>query len=62
MLRTTLGTLALVVGLAGSAVAADVQPAVLYDIGGKFDKGFNEGAFHGIEKFKALPRDQTEGS
>jgi len=53
MLRTTLGTLALVVGLAGSAVAADVQPAVLYDIGGKFDKGFNEGAFHGIEKFKA---------
>jgi basic membrane protein A len=50
MLRATIGSLALLVGLAGTALAA--EPAVLYDVGGKFDKGFNEGAFHGMEKFK----------
>ena len=38
--------------VAGSAAAADVKPALIYDIGGKFDKSFNEGAFHGAEKFK----------
>ena len=32
--------------------AADFKPALIYDIGGKFDKSFNEGAFHGAEKFK----------
>lgn len=34
------------------AAAADVKPALIYDIGGKFDKSFNEGAFHGAERFK----------
>jgi basic membrane protein A len=34
------------------AFAADVQPAILYDLGGKFDKSFNEAAYHGAEKFK----------
>ncbi len=34
------------------ASAADVKPALIYDIGGKFDKSFNEGAFHGAERFK----------
>ncbi|MGO4871506.1 MAG: BMP family lipoprotein [Roseiarcus sp.] len=39
--------------LASTAVfAADVKPAVLYDLGGKFDKSFNEGVFHGAENFK----------
>ncbi|HLW91373.1 MAG TPA: BMP family ABC transporter substrate-binding protein [Roseiarcus sp.] len=38
--------------LASSALAADVKPAVIYDLGGKFDKSFNEGVFHGAEKFK----------
>jgi basic membrane protein A len=33
--------------------AADVKPAVVYDIGGKFDKSFNEGVHVGAEKFKA---------
>ena len=37
---------------ATAASAADVKPALIYDIGGKFDKSFNEGAFHGAEKFK----------
>ncbi len=40
------------VALSTSASAADIKPAVIYDIGGKFDKSFNEGAFHGAEKFK----------
>ena len=37
---------------AAAAEAADTKPALIYDIGGKFDKSFNEGAFHGAEKFK----------
>ena len=37
----------------GAARAADVKPAVVYDIGGKFDKSFNEGVFHGAERFKS---------
>ena len=36
-----------------SAYAADtIKPAVLYDLGGKFDKSFNEGVFNGATKFK----------
>jgi basic membrane protein A and related proteins len=44
-------------GVAMSAVAAVAQqavtPAVVYDLGGKFDKSFNESAYTGAEKFKA---------
>jgi basic membrane protein A len=44
-------------GLAFSATAAlaqqgAVKPAIVYDLGGKFDKSFNEGVFQGAEKFK----------
>ena len=35
-----------------SAVAADVSPAVVYDLGGKFDKSFNEGVYNGAVKFR----------
>ncbi len=35
-----------------AASAADFKPAILYDLGGKFDKSFNEGAYNGAEKFK----------
>lgn len=38
---------------ATAAQSADVKPAVVYDIGGKFDKSFNEGVFHGAERFKS---------
>jgi basic membrane protein A len=38
--------------LMGQAHAADVKPAVVYDLGGKFDKSFNEAAFNGAERFK----------
>ncbi len=36
-------------GLIGSAFA---EPAIIYDLGGKFDKSFNESAFNGAEKWK----------
>ncbi len=35
-----------------SAVAQDSKPAVVYDLGGKFDKSFNEGVYNGAEKFR----------
>jgi basic membrane protein A len=38
---------------AGTASAADFKPAVIFDMGGKFDKSFNEAAYNGAEKFKA---------
>ena len=41
-----------VLGISGAA-AADIKPAVVFDIGGKFDKSFNEGVYTGAEKFKA---------
>jgi basic membrane protein A len=34
-----------------AAQAADINPAVVFDMGGKFDKSFNEGVFNGVEKF-----------
>ncbi|MEJ1156921.1 BMP family lipoprotein [Prosthecomicrobium sp. N25] len=51
MKKGTLGALAGMVLLAGPAFAQS-QPAVLYDLGGKFDKSFNEAAYAGAEKFK----------
>ena len=45
-------TTALIAGsLVTAASAADVKPAVIYDLGGKFDKSFNEGVFNGATKF-----------
>ena len=34
-----------------TAAAADFKPAVIYDMGGKYDKSFNEGVWNGVEKF-----------
>ena len=45
---------ALAVGVAASALlagAALAQPAVIYDLGGKFDKSFNEAAFNGATRW-----------
>lgn len=52
MKRIVLGLLA-ASAMCLPAFAADVQPALLYDLGGKFDKSFNEAAYNGAEKFKA---------
>jgi basic membrane protein A and related proteins len=34
------------------AMAAEIKPAVLYDLGGKFDKSFNESVHNGAEAFQ----------
>ncbi|MEH6720403.1 MAG: BMP family ABC transporter substrate-binding protein [Aurantimonas endophytica] len=47
------GLLAATILSASAASAADFAPAVLYDMGGKFDKSFNEAAYNGAEKFTA---------
>ena len=38
--------------LALPATAAEVTPALLYDMGGKFDQSFNQAAYDGAESFK----------
>lgn len=43
------GGVALSAVLAGAAFA---DPAIIYDLGGKFDKSFNEAAFNGAEAWK----------
>lgn len=50
MFRTVLGS------IAGFVLATAVQaegPAIIYDVGGKFDKSFNEAAYNGAERFTA---------
>jgi basic membrane protein A len=37
---------------AQQGATAALKPAVVYDLGGKFDKSFNEGVYAGAEKFK----------
>jgi len=44
--------------LALTAGAAVAEPALIYDLGGKFDKSFNEAAFNGAERWA----DETGGS
>ncbi len=36
----------------GAAGAAEIKPAVVFDMGGKFDKSFNEGIYNGLERFR----------
>ncbi|MCY3879572.1 MAG: BMP family ABC transporter substrate-binding protein [Rhodobacteraceae bacterium] len=36
-----------------AASAASAEPALIYDMGGKFDKSFNESAYNGAEAWKA---------
>lgn len=38
--------------VASSLAAAQSQPAVIFDMGGKFDKSFNEAAYNGAERWK----------
>lgn len=35
-----------------ASFAASAAPAIVFDMGGKFDKSFNEAAYNGIEKWK----------
>lgn len=54
-MQKTLGTCA---ALALSAGAALAEPALIYDLGGKFDKSFNEAAYNGAERWA----EETGGS
>ena len=38
--------------LTGPVMAQEFAPAVVFDMGGKFDKSFNEAAYNGAERFK----------
>jgi basic membrane protein A and related proteins len=44
--------LAVIAVFAAAGAAAQSQPAVIFDMGGKFDKSFNEAAFNGAEAWK----------
>lgn len=48
MKRIALGLLA----ATALTFSANAEPAIVYDLGGKFDKSFNEAAYNGAEKFK----------
>ena len=56
MQKTWLGAVAAVAFMAGQALTAAQSaaegPAVVYDLGGKFDKSFNEAAYNGAERYK----------
>ena len=51
--RTILASVAAFAMMSVAALAADDKPAIVFDIGGKFDKSFNESMYNGSEKFKA---------
>jgi basic membrane protein A len=52
-LRAGVGaTFGLALLASGAVFAADIKPAVIYDLGGKYDKSFNEGVYNGALKFK----------
>lgn len=44
---------ALVTGASGAEPDKSFAPAIVFDMGGRFDKSFNEGANNGAERFKA---------
>ncbi len=53
MIKRLMGLVA--AGLTTASVAAlaqDIKPAVVFDMGGKFDKSFNEGIYNGVEQFR----------
>ena len=51
--ETSWGVVAvLAAALAGPAVAADIKPAIVFDLGSKYDKSFNEGVLAGAERFR----------
>lgn len=52
MKRIVLGLLA-ATAFSFQSFAQEFKPAIIYDLGGKFDKSFNEAAYNGAEKFKA---------
>ena len=54
MMRLSTLIAAAAIAISSVASAADIKPAVVYDMGGKFDKSFNEGVWNGA--FKSSPK------
>ena len=55
MKRTLVGLFALAAAASTAlapAGAQEISPAIIYDLGGKFDKSFNEAAYNGAERFQ----------
>ena len=52
MLRKVTAAAAALLVSTSLAAAAEISPAVVFDMGGKFDKSFNEGVYNGVEQFK----------
>ncbi|MEM8851032.1 MAG: BMP family ABC transporter substrate-binding protein [Pseudomonadota bacterium] len=50
-MTTLLGAAASIALFAGTAAAEDVNPGLIIDLGGKFDKSFNESAFNGAQRW-----------
>ena len=48
LMKTFLGASAVLALTAGGAFA---EPAIIFDLGGKFDKSFNESAFNGAQRW-----------
>jgi basic membrane protein A len=40
-----------IIAFSASILSADIKPAVIYDMGGKFDKSFNESVYNGAQRF-----------
>lgn len=53
MFARTLAALALACAAGTLVHAADPNPALIYDLGGKFDRSFNQASYDGAERFKA---------
>ena len=49
MHKVLLGALTASVLAASTALGQDFTPALIFDMGGKFDKSFNEAAYNGAE-------------
>jgi len=52
MIISRLGVVAGLLLAASAVCAAEISPAVVFDMGGKFDKSFNQGVHDGVERFK----------
>lgn len=60
-MKTPVLAAAFALAIAGSA-AAQTPPAVMFDIGGKFDRSFNQAAYDGAERFKRKRASLTTNS
>src|SRR5262249_57147380 len=47
-----LAVLLALLSFAETSVAQEFSPSIVFDMGGKFDKSFNEAAYNGAERFK----------